>query len=210
VRTEIRKYVEENPLPGGLRWAAKLWNTLNLAIFRAHLQHVELGSPRWHRLQQRLSLSPSFGPAAERRNVFYSETLEACGQGLFVHPHTAFYYPGNITLGDEVFINRGVILMAPVPIQIGDKALIGPYSTINSGSHRYESRGTPIDEQGHKYGEIRIGNDVWIGGHVCILPGVEISDGAVIGAGAVVTKSVPAYAIVTGVPGKIKGFRDAP
>lgn len=59
-------------------------------------------------------------------------------------------------------------------------------------------------------GDIRIGNDVWIGHHATILSGVHIGNGAVIGAGALVAKDVPDYAIVGGVPAQIKRFRFSP
>ena len=53
--------------------------------------------------------------------------------------------------------------MAPVKISIGNNVLIGPYTLFNTGSHLYASRSTLIDEQGHKYGEIIVEDDVWIG-----------------------------------------------
>ena len=57
-------------------------------------------------------------------------------------------------------------------------------------------------------GDIIIGNDVWIGGHVILLPGVHIGDGAVIGAGAVVAKSIPPYAVAVGNPARVVKYRD--
>jgi acetyltransferase-like isoleucine patch superfamily enzyme len=144
------------------------------------------------------------------RNLFLSKTLPGCGGNLFVHPLVVFYYPKNVHLGNSVFINRGAIFMAPVKISIGNNVLIGPYALFNTGSHIYASRSTLIDDQEHNYGEIIIEDDVWIGGHVCILPGVTISKGAVVAAGAVVNKSVSPYTVVGGVPAKEIGVRNDP
>ena len=171
---------------------------------------TELGSPEWHKMQERLSHRSSIGIDSLMRNLFFSKTLPQCGRNLFVHPLVAFYYPKNVRLGNDVFINRGVIFMAPVKIEIGNNVLIGPYTLFNSGSHLYTSRSRLIDDQGHKYGDIKVEDDVWIGGQVCVLPGVTISKGAVVAAGAVVNKSVAPYTVVGGVPAEVIGLRDDP
>ena len=64
-----------------------------------------------------------------------------------------------------------------------------------------------MGHQGSRIAEVVIGNDVWIGMRVIIMPGVKIGNGVVIGAGAVVTKDVPDFAIVGGVPAKIIRYR---
>ncbi len=100
--------------------------------------------------------------------------------------------------------------MAPVKIIIGNNVLIGPYAIFNSGSHLYSSKSRLIDEQGHKYGPITVEDDVWVGAHACILPGVTLAKGSVVAAGAVVTKSVTPYTVVAGVPAKVIGVRNDP
>jgi len=100
--------------------------------------------------------------------------------------------------------------MAPAKITIGNNVLIGPYAIFNSGSHLYSSKSRLIDEQGHKYGQITVEDDVWVGAHACILPGVTLAKGSVVAAGAVVTKSVTAYTVVAGVPAKVIGVRNDP
>ena len=182
-------------------------------ILRAHagwLRTVTLGSPRWHKHQERLGRKPHVGVGQSMRNQFYRQTLLECGNGLFVHPNVSFHHPRNISLGRNVFINRGVWVMAPVPIRIGNNVLIGPYVVLNSGSHLFESRDLPIADQGHRYGEIVIEEDVWIGAHACILPGACIGRGSVVGAGAVVTKPVPPFTVVAGVPARPIGVRGTP
>ena len=78
-----------------------------------------------------------------------------------------------------------------------------------SRNHAFDRCDVPMREQG--YGPektIIIGDDVWIGGHVIILPGVNIGNGAIVGAGAVVTRDVPEYAVVGGNPAKVIRFRN--
>jgi acetyltransferase-like isoleucine patch superfamily enzyme len=89
-----------------------------------------------------------------------------------------------------------------VPITIGDNTLIGAYSYIVSANHRFESRAAPIRDQGYRGAPIEIGEDVWIGTHVVILPGVRIGKGAIIGAGSLVNRNIPEYEIWGGVPAR--------
>lgn len=161
-------------------------------------------------MQERVAHMSSVGVDQAKRNAFFSMTLPNCGMNLFVHPLVVFYYPRNIHIGDNVFFNRGVVIMAPVDVTFGNNVLVGPYAAINSGSHLYSSKSTLIDNQGHKYGKIAIEDDVWIGAHVCILPGVTIGKGSVVAAGAVVTKSIEPYTVVGGVPAQTIGARDGP
>ena len=94
------------------------------------------------------------------------------------------------------------------PVSIGTDVMMGPQCYIYTQNHEYSSIDKPMRLQGPQ--EIRpvsIGNDVWIGSRVTILPGVNIGDGAIIAAGAVVTKDVPSYAIVGGVPAKLLRMR---
>lgn len=122
-------------------------------------------------------------------------------------PGTIMYYPANISIGVNVFINRGVFITAPAAVRIGDAALIGPYVVLNSGNHRFASCNRRIRDQGHDVAPITIGNDAWLGAHVTVVAGVEIGDGAVVGAGSVVTRNVDPGSIVAGVPSRRIGER---
>jgi len=116
---------------------------------------------------------------------------------------------GPIEIGDNVLLN----LLSDVSgrggsVKIGDDVIIAPRVSIMASSHLYKSRSSLIRKQGGSRGDIvTIGDDVWIGTGAVVLPGVNINTGAVVGAGAVVTKDIPAYAIVVGVPAKIVGYR---
>jgi maltose O-acetyltransferase len=94
------------------------------------------------------------------------------------------------------------------PVTIGNYVLMGPEVVVYTRNHKFESVDKPIKFQG--YGSIdpvHIGDDVWIGRRVIILPGVTIGNGCVIGAGAVIAKSIPDNAIVVGNPAKIIKYR---
>lgn len=108
----------------------------------------------------------------------------------------------DFTLDDRVYIARDVYFGIHHPLHIGADTLIGAYSYIITANHRFSSRSIPIRQQGYEGAPIHIGQDVWLGCHVVVLPGVIIGDGAVIAAGAVVTKNIPAYEVWGGLPAK--------
>jgi len=114
---------------------------------------------------------------------------------------------GRIVIGENSHIAEGVIISSGLRIEIGRDALIGPQSMIVDTNHNYGDRTVRIGAQGLACRPIKIGPDVWTGGHVNILPGVTVGQGAIIGAGSVVTKDVPPFAIVVGVPAKVIAFR---
>lgn len=117
--------------------------------------------------------------------------------GLF--PPFSTDFGMNITVGKRVFINSGCCFQDQGGITIGDDCLIGQQVVIATLNH---------DQNPKKRGNmtpapVKIGNRVWIGAHATILPGVTVGDGAIVAAGAVVTKNVPENTVVAGVPAKI-------
>lgn len=106
----------------------------------------------------------------------------------------------NITIGREVFINEGCCFQDQGGIEIGDGCLIGQQVVIATLNHDLN----PARRKDMLPEPVKIGNNVWVGAHATILPGVTVGDNAVIAAGAVVTKDVPANAVAAGVPAKIK------
>ena len=110
-------------------------------------------------------------------------------------------YGYNIEVGENFFINMNCIILDEAKVTFGDNVFIAP----NCG---FYTAGHPLDvEQRNKGLEyaypITIGNNVWIGAHVCVLPGVTIGDNTVIGAGSIVTKNIPANVLAAGNPCKV-------
>lgn len=105
----------------------------------------------------------------------------------------------NITIGKDVFINSGCHFQDQGGIEIGDGALIGHNVVLATINHDLNPKG---NRKNH-YAPIRIGAHVWIGSNATVLPGVTIGDWAVVAAGAVVTRDVPAMTVVGGVPARV-------
>lgn len=114
---------------------------------------------------------------------------------------------GGVRLGDRVEINNFSIVNGTGGIDIGDDTVIGPGVRLISYQHQY-ARGATIKSQPVIAQPIRVGRDVWIGANAIILAGVTIGDGAVVAAGAVVRRDVPAYAVVAGVPATVRKMRE--
>lgn len=116
---------------------------------------------------------------------------------------------GELALGDGVAISPCANIGADGGrIVIGAHTAIGPGTVIRAANHRFSRRDMPIMRQGHVRGEVIIEDDVWIGANCVITPDVHIGRGAVVGAGAVVTRDVEPYTIVGGVPAHEIGRRD--
>ena len=105
----------------------------------------------------------------------------------------------NIHVGDNFHADYNCTMLDVAEIRIGNNCLIGPDVGIYTAGHRLQPEGRVLDGYGIP---IVIGNDVWIGGHSTILPGVTIGDGAVVAAGSVVTKDVKPRTLVGGNPAK--------
>lgn len=120
---------------------------------------------------------------------------------FWVKPPFYCDYGFNITLGNDVMLNYGCVLLDVCPITIGDKTLIGPNVQLLTACHSLDSK---LREQDVEFGKpITIGRNVWIGGGAIVCPGVTIGDNTVIGAGSVVTKSMPANVIAYGNPCRV-------
>lgn len=116
-------------------------------------------------------------------------------------------FDGYVRIGKNVLIDDSCFLTAQKSITIGDNVMIAAHSFITDFNHAFASKRTPIHLQGFERSPVIIEDDVWIGTHVCILKGVTIGHGAVIGAGSVVTRNVKSYEIVAGNPAKHIRYR---
>lgn len=115
---------------------------------------------------------------------------------------------GRLKLAEFVAISPLVTLGADDGvIEIGKNVAIGPGTVIRAANHRFDRLDAPITAQGHASGKVIIEEDVWIGANCVITPDTRIGRGAIVGAGAVVTRNVAPFSIVGGVPAKEIGRR---
>jgi len=120
-----------------------------------------------------------------------------------------FAEDGLISIGDNFACNTNVVINASMgTITIGDNCIFAHNVVLRSTDHCHDRIDIPIRKQGHNRGTIEIEDDVWIGANAVITSNVKIGKGAIIGAGAVVTKDVVSYSIVGGVPAKLIRMRE--
>jgi len=112
-------------------------------------------------------------------------------------------YGGNIDIGNNISINPFSVIYGHGNVKIGNNVMIATHTVIIPANHIFDDIETPIYLQGETTKGIIIEDDVWIATGCRILDGVTIGKGSVIGAGSVVTKSVPEYSVVAGVPAKV-------
>lgn len=133
------------------------------------------------------------------------------GENVTFAPNVSFRNAERITLGQGTHIGEYSVVWAGNStgrIVLGDKCLLAPRVTLTASNYGLVE-GEDIMDQPKLEHDIVLGRDVWLGANTVVLAGVTIGDGAVVAAGGVVTKDVPAGAIVGGVPAKIIGWRGA-
>jgi acetyltransferase-like isoleucine patch superfamily enzyme len=113
------------------------------------------------------------------------------------------HFMGRVTLGDGVFFNRSCHVVVQESLTVGDYSLFGEGVSIHDDNHVMGRGREPIASRGLITRPVVIGRNVWVGARAVILPGVHIGDNAVVGAGAVVTRDVPPYTVVAGVPARV-------
>ena len=143
-----------------------------------------------------------------------AKMLKFSGGTNVIIPHDLVLYGRNITIGNNVIIGKQSLFMCTgAPIKIGDNVMTGPRVTMITGDHRIDYVGEyMVNVKGSmKLPEndmpIILEGDNWIGANSTILKGVTIGEGAVVAAGSVVTKDVPPYSVVGGVPAKVIKYR---
>ncbi len=129
------------------------------------------------------------------------ELLGSAGNDVMVRAPFHCDYGYNIALGTGVFLNFNCVVLDVARVTIGDGTQIGPNVQILTADHPREAEARRAGLECGK--TVSIGRNVWIGGGAIILPGVTIGDDAIIGAGSVVTRDVPAGATVAGNPARL-------
>lgn len=160
------------------------------------------------------------------RRYYYRTRLNKSGPHLSIGRFVEFSSPKNISFGNEIYIVDGAVLRADEgaiivgdkfsvngnvrivadcggKIIIGNSVMIGPNTVIRASNHQFKDATKDIRLQGQTGGIITIGDDVWIAANVVILTNVSVGSHSIIAAGAVVTKNVPQYSIVAGVPARV-------
>ena len=139
-------------------------------------------------------------PEDNRRSLL-SDLLGEIGQNVIIEPPFNCIYGENIFLGNNVYFNISCMIIDSNRVEIGDHVMLGPGVQIYTSAHELSAISR---NQGWEVTKpVKIGNSVWIGGSAILLPGTTIGDKSVIGAGAVVTKDVPASVVVAGNPARI-------
>lgn len=128
------------------------------------------------------------------------------GKNINVEKKADFGLGNGISVGDNSGL--GVNCEVRGPLVMGANVMMGPDVRIMTSKHNTSRTDIPMCQQGHlPKQQVTIGDDVWIGAGVTILPGLTIGTGSIIGTGAVVTKDVPEYSVVAGVPAKVIKYR---
>ncbi len=118
--------------------------------------------------------------------------------------------PERIVIGDHCNFGQNVFITGGGGVTIGNWVGLGPDVKIWSVNHRFDDPGRPWQLQGWDMREVIIEDDVWLGANVFVMPGVTIGRGAIVSAGSVVNKSIPAFALVAGNPARVVGWRQHP
>lgn len=137
----------------------------------------------------------------DERREHLRRILGSTGENFLIEPGFRCDYGFNIEIGENFFANYNLVILDCAPVRFGRNCFIGPQCGIYTAVH-------PLDAKerasGMEYAKtVTVGDDVWFGGHVTVLPGVSIGDGAVIGAGSVVTHSIPARVVAAGNPCRV-------
>jgi maltose O-acetyltransferase len=146
-------------------------------------------------------------PGIRLRAWLARQIFAECGTGLDLGPRVYIGNGSKIHVGNRSAINAWSRIEAVDDIYIGSNVDIGPQVIVYTSDHNFERRDRLVQEQGFSFAPVRIGNDVYIGARVIVRKGVTIHDGAVVGSAAVVTKDVPPYTVVVGVPARPVGER---
>jgi maltose O-acetyltransferase len=139
--------------------------------------------------------------AQAQRDAILVELLGAVGAGVVVRPPFRCEYGTRVSVGAGTFINYDCLMLDVAPVTIGAACQVATRVQFLTATH-------PIDPQPRRLGwesaePILVGDNVWLGGGAILCPGVSIGDDTVVGAGAVVTRSLPAGVVAAGTPARI-------
>ena len=170
-----------------------------LAGERYNCLDPELGRAR-QEIKKKLRAYNQTFPEDDRQSML-GDLLGEIGQNVVIEPPFNCIYGENIYLGNNIYFNISCMIIDSNRVKIGDHVMFGPGVQIYTSAHELSAKSR---NQGWEVTKpITIGDSVWIGGMAILLPGVKIGEKSVVGAGAVVTKDVPASVVVAGNPARI-------
>lgn len=137
----------------------------------------------------------------DKRNEIMRELFRSVGENVWIEPDFRCEFGKNITIGDNVYINFGCVILDCGQVTIGSDTLIGPNVGLFSGNHTMDAEERAAG--GLIPRPITIGSRVWLCGNVSVVPGVTIGDDTVIGAGSVVTRDIPSGVVAAGNPCRV-------
>lgn len=143
------------------------------------------------------------------RGRYLSKRFKSAGKNLKVFAGARFRSMEHLVVGDNVEIGFDNFIQALGGVKLGDNVMLAPGVKIWSVNHNYKDTKTLIKEQGQTKAPVTIGNDVFVASNAFISPGVNLPDGAVVSASAVVSvKKYPPYSIIAGNPARVIGHRE--
>jgi maltose O-acetyltransferase len=151
------------------------------------------------RLMEEFNRSPA--DALQERRRILGDLLGAIGPDTEIRPPLYVDYGYQIRIGARSFVNFGLTALDVAAITIGDDVQMGPHVQLLTPTHPTDPE--PRRAKWEAAAPITIGNNVWLGGGVIVLPGVTIGDNTVVGAGAVVTRDLPADVVAVGNPARV-------
>lgn len=152
---------------------------------------------------------PRFRTLDALKRLFLLSVGAKVGRGVVFYPGVWIVPGRNLVIGDDVDLAKDVLITSGGGVRIGDRSLVGYRVQILSSNHQIPPIGIPFPVSGKEYAAVHIDCDVWIGANSIVLPGVTIGQGAVIAAGSVVTRDIPANAIAAGVPCRVMRYRES-
>jgi maltose O-acetyltransferase len=152
-------------------------------------------------LKLQTQYAAAYAQDRERARPILEELLGELGEEAHVRPPLFLDYGSNLYIGARTFVNYNLTALDVTTIRIGADCQIGPNVQLLAATHPLEPE--PRRDKLEGTAPITLGDNVWLGGGVIVLPGVSIGENTVVGAGAVVSRDLPANVIATGVPARV-------